>query len=475
MENHEAIEQLRTALAGRVELRGVLGRGGMATVLLARDLKHDRLVALKALAHGVATRLDPERFLREIALTARLRHPHILPVLDSGNDAGLLWFTMPLVESGSLRTQLRAGPPMPLEKALALCEDVAGALDYAHSEGVLHRDVKPENILIHAGEAMLSDFGIAQQIDADARLTSTGLVVGTPAYMSPEQRAGATRIDGRSDQYSLACVAQELLSVGTEHSLARPSGETVPLKASEATAVAGTALCAAEQEVLSRALSVEPAARYATCGEFMHALKLASSSRGVPAKAVARARPEAGTVRRLVRVAMLTIGAAAALVVLLLGWAFFDAQRHGETLDFRFRMEPKWSPKLGAISLEPPNGTVLSRRALRAGQAITVRLHSDGANLNVRPSEIDKQWGKVQLWWAEDDNHMRWFGRRFRLDEVRLTLWPQDIVLRGALRDTMERHGRIRVLLTRTLVDSTHAGSVTSSMYPIQSFDYLVE
>ena len=201
------------ALRDRYTIERELGRGGMATVYLARDVKHDRLVAVKVLHPELGHALGPERFLREIRTTARLEHPNILPVFDSGEAAGLLWYTMPYVEGESLRQRLRREGQLPVEEAVRLTRELADALDCAHQHGIVHRDIKPENILLAAGHARVADFGVASALEATdtRRLTETGLAVGTPTYMSPEQ-ASAGLADGRSDQYSLACVLYEMLA-----------------------------------------------------------------------------------------------------------------------------------------------------------------------------------------------------------------------------------------------------------------------
>ncbi|HEX5576225.1 MAG TPA: serine/threonine-protein kinase, partial [Gemmatimonadales bacterium] len=229
-------QEFAQALRDRYLVERELGRGGMATVYLAQDLKHDRRVALKVLRPELAATLGPERFLREIRLTARLDHPHILPVFDSGGSAGFLWYTMPYVEGESLRDRLRREVQLPIEDAVSVAREVADALDYAHRHGIVHRDIKPENVMLGEGHARVADFGVAQALDAAGagRLTETGLAVGTPAYMSPEQ-ATASPVDGRTDIYALGCVLYEMM-VGeppfaaptAQASIARRLSEPVP-------------------------------------------------------------------------------------------------------------------------------------------------------------------------------------------------------------------------------------------------------
>lgn len=199
---------------GRYRVEAELGRGGMAVVYTARDVQHDRLVALKVLEQDVTESVAAERFAAEIAVAARLAHPHILPVFDSGCANGRLYYVMPLIEGESLGARLRRLGQLDLHEATHITIQVAGALDYAHRQGVIHRDVKPDNILLLDGHAMLADFGLAKALQgSDERaLTRTGLIVGTPTYMSPEQVGGDAQIDGRSDIYSLGCVLYEMLS-----------------------------------------------------------------------------------------------------------------------------------------------------------------------------------------------------------------------------------------------------------------------
>jgi eukaryotic-like serine/threonine-protein kinase len=211
------------SLRSRYTFEHELGRGGMATVYLARDVKHDRFVALKVLHPELSAALGPARFLREIQVIARLQHPHILPLIDSGEANGLVYYLMPYVEGESLRDRLRREKQLPLEDALRIAREVALALDYAHRHGVVHRDIKPENILLSDNQALVADFGVARAVEAAGqdRLTETGLSVGTPSYMSPEQAAGERDLDGRTDIYSLGCVLYEM-SVGEVRSAVRP-------------------------------------------------------------------------------------------------------------------------------------------------------------------------------------------------------------------------------------------------------------
>jgi eukaryotic-like serine/threonine-protein kinase len=210
----EPIARLETHLAGRYSIARELGAGGMATVYLAEDVKHHRKVAIKVLHPELSAVLGPERFLKEIELTANLQHPHILPLFDSGSADGLLYYVMPYVEGETLRQRLEREQQLPITDALRIATEVADALEYAHKRGVVHRDVKPENILLHDGRPLVADFGIALAVQqaGGARMTQTGMSLGTPQYMAPEQAMGDKSVDHRADIYALGAITYEMLA-----------------------------------------------------------------------------------------------------------------------------------------------------------------------------------------------------------------------------------------------------------------------
>jgi serine/threonine protein kinase/tetratricopeptide (TPR) repeat protein len=270
------IQRLRDALSQSYSIDRELGRGGMATVYLAQDSKHDRVVALKVLHPDLAASLGPDRFLREIKLAARLNHPHILPLFDSGQADGFLYYVMPYVEGESLREKLDREQQLSIEEAVHHGRAIASALDYAHRQGIVHRDIKPENVMLYEGEAMVMDFGIAKAVSAagSETLTQTGMMVGTPAYVSPEQAAGESNLDGKSDQYSLACVVYEMITGERPFAGATPqaimakrfSETPKPLRALRSTVPESV------EKAVSRAMSTESQARYSTTAQFGQAL-----------------------------------------------------------------------------------------------------------------------------------------------------------------------------------------------------------
>ncbi|UCC24143.1 MAG: serine/threonine protein kinase, partial [Gemmatimonadales bacterium] len=230
MNDPAAIDHLNAALEGRYRVECELGQGGMATVYLANDLRHERKVALKVLKPELAAVVGAERFLAEIKTTANLQHPHILPLFDSGQVEGSVFYVMPYVEGESLRERLDRERQLPVGEAVRLATEVAGALTYAHRQGIIHRDIKPENILLHHGQALVADFGIALAANslAASRMTETGLSLGTPHYMSPEQAMGEREIDGRTDVYALGCVVYEMLA--GEPPFTGPSAQSIAAK-----------------------------------------------------------------------------------------------------------------------------------------------------------------------------------------------------------------------------------------------------
>jgi eukaryotic-like serine/threonine-protein kinase len=307
---------LAEALRDRYTLERELGRGGMATVYLARDLRHQRYVALKVLAPELATAVGVERFHREIQLAASLQHPHILPVHDSGDAAGTLWYTMPYVEGESLRERLRRVARLGVEEAVDLAREVAEALDCAHAAGIVHRDIKPENILLSRGHALMADFGIARALhEAGETLTQTGLIVGTPAYMSPEQAGSTGRpIDARSDIYSLGCVLYEMLAGERPFAGATPQAMIARrlMEAPPDPRLARPAVPEAVAAVVTRSLATDPEDRFASAAELAAALR-AAGRMPTPAQTVALPARPAGRRRWVTAAAALLVASVGAV------------------------------------------------------------------------------------------------------------------------------------------------------------------
>ncbi len=295
--------QLQSGLSGSYVLERELGRGGMATVFLAQDLKHDRPVALKVLLPELAASLGPDRFQREIRFAARLQHPHILTVLDSGETAGQLWFTMPYVEGESLRARIRREGQLALKDALRIAREAAQALQYAHTRQIVHRDIKPENILLTAdGSTLVADFGIARALGGEGgeALTQTGMSIGTPQYMSPEQANGARTIDARSDIYSLACVLYEMLA--GEPPYTGPTAQVILMRrltdpVPSVRRIRGNVPEAVDQAI-QRALAQVPGDRFPTAAAFAEALDTVTTPTATPTmvSAASPARPASAPV-----------------------------------------------------------------------------------------------------------------------------------------------------------------------------------
>ena len=263
--------ELQAALADRFRIERDLGRGGMATVYLAYDLRQDRQVALKVIRPELGATLGADRFLREIKVTAKLRHPHILPLFDSGGTNGQLWYTMPYVQGGTLRQRLIRETRLPLEDACGITLDVLAALTAAHGQGIIHRDIKPENILLEGGEAVVADFGIAQAVTAARadRMTAMGLALGTPGYMSPEQAVGE-QTDQRSDVYSVGCVLYEMLTGSPPRRTGTEQSRTY------------VTLSSSVSDTVETALAPDPAERFSTAAEFAAALGPREKNRAEP-------------------------------------------------------------------------------------------------------------------------------------------------------------------------------------------------
>ena len=373
----DSASDLTAVLGGRYRVERELGAGGMATVYLAEDVRHGRRVAIKVVRPELAAALGAERFLREITTTASLRHPHIVPLYDSGagGGGGTLYYIMPFVEGESLRDRLRREKQLPVEDALRIAGEVADALSYAHGRGVIHRDIKPENILLESGHAVVADFGIAQAIDAAGgeRLTETGVAIGTPAYMSPEQVAGDRNLDARSDIYALACVLYEMLagqppftgptaeSVIHQHVLATPPVVTQLRPAVPASVVSA----------LQRAMSKAPADRFASVSQFGEALAPRGAGLERPAEL-----PSTATRRRWP-----LIGAALALVaVIVIGAVLLTrraptpvrlGRRAPVSVDPGLEIDPALSPDGKLVAYSAANG-VLTVRQVEGGSPVQV-------------------------------------------------------------------------------------------------------
>ncbi len=322
----DSVHRLSLALADRYRIERELGQGGMATVYLAEDVRHHRKVAVKVLHPELSAVIGSERFLKEIELTANLQHPHILPLFDSGAADGLLYYVMPFVEGETLRTRLTREKQLPIADAVRIASEVASALDYAHRRNVIHRDIKPENILLHDGRALVADFGIALAVvqAGGSRMTQTGMSLGTPQYMSPEQAMGEREISARSDLYALGCVAYEMLT--GEPPFTGPTAQAIVARVmtEEPRPIApqrNTVPPHVEDAVLI-ALAKLPADRFATAAEFAAALEAEGSTRRLQtsARRATRAAPPPARAKALPLVLATT-------TVLALGFGIWQALR----------------------------------------------------------------------------------------------------------------------------------------------------
>lgn len=308
----DTLERLRAALPDRYQIERLLGRGGMAVVYLATDRKHDRRVAIKVLVPDLAASVGTDRFLREIEIAAKLQHPHILPVYDSGEATGpsgetFLYYVMPHVAGESLQARIERGGRIPSAEALRIAREIADALDHAHRAGVVHRDIKPANVLLSDGHAMVADFGIARAVSASggSDLTRAGIAIGTPSYMSPEQALGAPDLDGRADIYALGCVLYEMLAGSPPFTGPTPQSVIVKTMTGNVPRLEGGP--PGVQRVLKRAMAKDREDRYATAGLLARALD--EVARG-------SARSRRGAYVAVTGVAALLLGGATSLLML---------------------------------------------------------------------------------------------------------------------------------------------------------------
>ena len=361
-------ENLASALADRYRIDRELGQGGMATVYLAEDLRHRRKVAIKVVHPELSAVIGSERFLKEIELTANLQHPHILPLFDSGSANGQLFYVMPFVEGESLRDRLQREKQLPIDTAVGIAKEVASALDYAHRHGVVHRDIKPENILLHDGRAVVADFGIAlamQQANG-GRMTQTGMSLGTPSYMSPEQAMGEREIGPRSDVYALGAVTYEMLT--GEAPFTGPTAQSIVAKVmtEEPASIIlrrKTVPSTVEQAVLT-ALQKLPADRWGTAREFSEALSsphVLTSSRH-PARSEGSSRPHVLTSSRPAALPVLSAVAALSLLAAAAAWMFRPSPPAPPLARYEIRLPYFASQRLsysgGSLAISPDGASI---------------------------------------------------------------------------------------------------------------------
>jgi serine/threonine-protein kinase len=374
----EILSRLQVALTDRYQLEREVGAGGMATVYLARDLRHDRAVALKVLRPELAAVIGAERFLAEIKLTANLQHPHILPLFDSGEADSYLFYVMPFVQGETLRDRLDREKQLPVADALRIAGEVASALDYAHRHGVVHRDIKPENILIHDGQALVADFGIALAASkaSGSRMTETGMSLGTPHYMSPEQAMGEREITARSDVYALGAVLYEMLT-GEPPFTGNTAQAVVARVLTESPRALGTqrhTIPAHVEAAVLTALEKLPADRFATAAEFAEALKNESFGSST---SLAAAHPAGNGRRRNTTVAVLGAVAGLATIAALWGWLRSPPMPPLSQFSLAFPMNQALQPPAatggGRIALSPDGRALAYRGPSGSGSLLWLR------------------------------------------------------------------------------------------------------
>ena len=414
----ELLDRLQSALSDRYRLEREIGAGGMATVYLAQDVRHDRRVALKVLRPELSAVIGAERFLAEIKLTANLQHPHILPLFDSGAADGSLFYVMPFVQGETLRDRMNREKQLPVAEAVRITIEVASALDYAHRHGVVHRDIKPENILLHDGSALVADFGIALAASkaSGARMTETGMSLGTPHYMSPEQAMGEREITARSDVYALGAVLYEMLTGDPPFTgstaqaiVARVVTETPrPLHAQRHTIPPHI-----EVAVLT-ALEKLPADRFASAAEFADALKGRSVS-GVSTATTVRVPAAAPAARRING---LTIGAlaVAAIATAVAAWSWVRPQPAAPVNRYSLLLRPtealRPSAIAGNVAISPDGNRIAYIGPAEGGTRLWLREHD-----KLRPIPISGTEGALSPFFSPDGNQLAFIvtGRSLRI------------------------------------------------------------
>ena len=394
-------ERLAMALIGRYEIEREIAQGGMSTVYLARDVRHDRRVAIKVLRQELAAAVGAERFLAEVRVTASLQHPHILPLFDSGSTGDLLWYAMPFVEGETLRSRLARDGRLPVEEAVRLVREIADALDHAHAQGIVHRDVKPENVLLQSGHALVGDFGIALALEhaGGERLTRTGIALGTPQYMAPEQASGERAIDARADVYALGAVLHEMLVGQSPFSASSRAAVLWRVRNEPATAVAMHRIDVAPflDAAVQRALAKRPEDRFSSAAAFAAALTLPAEGPGqagaalgaeqlTEAPEVARDSSRSSSGRMVSARAALYAMAAALVVGLVGGWLLGRSPLLGGQAGAPAttgwpaptRSADQWPAASGEVSLALVDRTGRPERTIPANRPWTPRFSPDG-------------------------------------------------------------------------------------------------
>ncbi|MGH7649347.1 MAG: protein kinase domain-containing protein, partial [Gemmatimonadaceae bacterium] len=404
------IDHLQAALGARYRIERELGQGGMATVYLAEDLKHHRQVAIKVLRHELAVSVGPARFTQEVEIAARLQHPHILPLLDSGNEGGILYYVMPYVDGESLRERLTREGELPVPEAVRLLSEIADALTHAHAQGVVHRDIKPENVMVLGRHALVMDFGVAKALtDATAqnRITTAGVALGTPAYMAPEQATADTHLDHRVDIYALGIVGYELLTGRTPFG----GGSAQQVLAAQVTqqpepvSTHRPTVSPALQQIVMRCLAKRPADRWQSSDAVLAELeKLMTPTEGVTP---AETRPTAAVQRGRRRIWWGVGIAALVLIVTAAGWALLARRPAAQVSPPSFDVVQLTTSGQATSPIISPDGQQVAYASRQCGDDgsckfdIVVREIASGVERPIvsdLPFAFPMQWSPSGLW-----------------------------------------------------------------------------